>query len=363
MSTEIKSGDSFGQRYVVEDYIDEGGMQYVFKANDTTFNRSVALKTPKVSSASKRFKRSAQTAAKVNHPNVAKTLDYFVEGERQFLVEEFVEGPNLNKCLLQRFGKADPSLSAYIIHHLAKGIRASHTAGIMHRDLKPSNIMVEGGERFLEIKVTDFGIAKLAQEEIDEAVEGGSETITGSQTVLGALPYMAPETMQAQNKKSNITQAVDIWSAGAILFELLSGSKPFGQGLPAVHNIISNNISEYPKHLLKNKQFEFLNRQLMDIVSICLNQDAKSRPTAQQLVDECEKLCYPEIIRESGLIRSKQFKYGFIAAQTSWHDVFFHQDSVYGIEWDKLKAGDKVWFSKFPAEPADRAHPVLRYLE
>lgn len=352
-------GDLVGNRYEIQEYIDEGGMQYVYKAQDRTLERTVALKTPKINSASKRFQRSARTAAKVNHPNVAKTLDYFTENDKQFLIEEFIDGLNLSKCLFKHFNLADPFLSAYILHHLAKGVRASHHAGVIHRDLKPSNIMVEGSYGFREIKVTDFGIAKMAQEEIDEAVEGGDETITGSQTVLGALPYMAPETIDKESPHK-VDQAADIWSVGALLFELMTGTKPFGTGLNAAHKILSNNRAPFPETIFENKQFEFLNHQIAKIVEICLKPDPTERPTADQLVEECETLCYPEILREVSTVRRRDYRYGFIHNPSFGQDIFFHKASVYGTSWSNIHVGDRVWFSRFLADPGERAHPVLK---
>ena len=361
MTGSFSPGDVVGDRYQIVEYIDEGGMQFVYKALDQTLQKTVALKTPKINSASKRFRRSARTAAKVNHPNVAKTLDYFEDQDKQFLIEEHIDGLNLSKCLFQKFRLADPSLAAYIVHHLAKGVSASHHAGVLHRDLKPSNIMVEGAHRFIEIKITDFGIAKMAQEEIDEAVEGGEETITGSQTVLGALPYMAPETIDKESQYK-VTQAADIWSVGAILFELMTGIKPFGTGLTAAHKILSNNRKEFPAQLFENKQFEFLNQKLAKIVEICLRPNPSERPSADDLVAECETLCYPEIRREISTVKTRKFRFGFIYNPHSIQDIFFHKDSVYGSNWTDIAAGDKVWYSRFLAEPAERAHPVLKVL-
>lgn len=101
MTGPLKDGDIIGNRYEIIRYVGEGGMQYVYQARDRVTERLVALKTPKNSSATKRFRRSAIVAAKVNHPNVAKTLDYLKTDSQRFLVEEFIEGSDLKGALLQ----------------------------------------------------------------------------------------------------------------------------------------------------------------------------------------------------------------------------------------------------------------------
>ena len=193
----LKTGQLIADRYHIVCPIGEGGMQEVYKANDNTFDRIVALKTPKNPSAKKRFKRSAILSARVNHPNVAKTLDFFEISDREFLIEEFVEGCDL-RAFADQFARVDPFLAAHFLHHIIKGVAASHHAGVFHRDLKPSNILVSSQPWPEKTKVTDFGIAKMAEEEIAELIELGiDKSITTSATLVGALPYMAPELISS----------------------------------------------------------------------------------------------------------------------------------------------------------------------
>src|SRR5260221_22923 len=221
-----KADETVGKRYRVIQFAGSGGMQEVYKAVDLAFNRTVALKVPKNPSAKKRFARSAEMSARVTHPNVARTLDYMAIGDTFYLVEEFVEGVDLQARLNDEFQYFDPHLAAHMIHHLAKGVAACHHVDVFHRDLKPSNVMVSRDASFQLIKLTDFGIAKMAEAEIDEVMEDTTEeSITGSQTVVGALPFMAPELISAPRVA---TKAADVWSLGAILFYLLFGEKPFG---------------------------------------------------------------------------------------------------------------------------------------
>jgi eukaryotic-like serine/threonine-protein kinase len=187
-----KCQDVVGDRYEIIQFIGEGGMQEVYEAKDLVLTRNVALKVPKNPSAIKRFKRSAVLSAKVNHPNVAKTLDYLESDENYYLIEELISGTNLKEGLLQAAKILDPYLVAKIFHYLAKGISASHHANVFHRDLKPDNVMIVGSFNLLQIKITDFGIAKMAEAEISMALTDENRTLASS-TAVGAIPYMAPE--------------------------------------------------------------------------------------------------------------------------------------------------------------------------
>ncbi len=342
-----------GGRYEVTGFVGEGGMQFVYKAIDIVLNREVALKTPKNLSAEKRFRRSAIVAAKVNHPHVAKTFDYFETEERPYLVEELVHGADIEKAVLEKMSTVDPYLVAKIFHHLAKGLAASHHVEVVHRDLKPTNVMVSGDFQVDAIKITDFGIAKMARDELVEAAEGGNETITGSQTAVGALPYMAPEAIDTPR---DVSYPADIWSIGAMMFEILCGEKPFGSGLRAVHKIIEAEFPKVPKFITKNPQFSPLSEKLIEIIKACLQKDPAARPSADELVERCGTLCYPVSERCEGMVKLIKFNsWGFISKPI--RDVFFHFDSVYG---ERPKVGDKVLFSMFSGGGAARAHPVIK---
>jgi serine/threonine-protein kinase len=341
-------------RYEIERFVGAGGMQYVYAATDKLVGRRVAIKTPKNQSAMKRFYRSAVLAARVNHPNVAKTLDYLEMGEDRFLVEEFVEGGDFSVELLDRASFLDPYMVAKIFHHLAKGVAAAHHADVVHRDLKPSNIMVTGGYSLEAIKITDFGIAKLAAEVLDEAAAGGVETLTLSQTAVGALPYMAPEAVEASK---GVSRPADVWSLGAMIYHLLTGATPFGVGLKAVHKIMMVDILPAPAFLTASPQFAPLAQQVLDLALTCLKRDPASRPTADQLVASCQQLYYNPSPRLLGHVRRIDHNaYGFIGCVSG--DAFFHLTSVYGP--DRAAIGDNVMFSAFEGGGSPRAHPVVK---
>ena len=353
MSGPHSAGDLIGNRYEIASEIGEGGMQFVYAAHDRLIDRMVALKTPKNRSATKRFKRSAIVAAKVNHPNVAKTLDYVRDNDNRYLIEELIEGQNLEDALLRRSGCLDPFSAAKVLHYLAKGVAAAHHAGVVHRDLKPTNLMVVGGYSLTEIKITDFGIAKMAGEELIEAAEGGSSTMTTSQTAVGALPYMAPEAIETPRE---VGPPADVWSIGAMMFHLLSGAPPFGIGLLAVRRILEAASPPTPFFLTSNPQFSPLATQLMDITHSCLRKDPADRPTADDIVLQCGRLCYSSDSRAEGTIKTISYgKYGFIGS--SGPDVFFHTSSVYGPK--SAKVGDSVIFASYDGGGAWRAHPVV----
>lgn len=353
MSRPLSLGDLIGDRYEVMRAIGEGGMQLVYAADDRLTGRMVALKTPKNWSAEKRFRRSAVVAAKVNHPNVAKTLDYVRDGDDRYLIEEFIEGDDLQKALLRQARFLDPYSAAKIFHHLSKGVAAAHHAGVVHRDLKPTNVMIAGGYSLNELKITDFGIAKMAGEELAGAAEGGESTMTTSQTAVGALPYMAPEVIETPRE---VEAPADIWSVGAMMFQLVCGEPPYGFGLLAVRKILAAEGPIAPQFLTSNPQFATLATEVLDLALACLQRDPVLRPTADDLVGRCGQLCYTDVERYVGVVKSINHNaWGFIRMEN--RDVFFHLSSVYGPRQPIV--GDRVIFAKYDGGGAPRAHPVV----
>lgn len=351
-------GQTLIGRYTIESYLNAGGMQEVYIANDATFSRKVAIKTPIDERTQKRFKRSAVVSAQVTHNNVAKTLDFIEQSGRQFLVEELVDGPNLSDYQDQ-FSCLDPHLASFIFQMITGGLAAAHHRGIIHRDLKPSNIIVSRGHGFSDVKITDFGVAKMAEEELIEGIEGGEETMTGSKTVIGALPYMSPEMI---TDTRSATQKTDVWSCGALLYYMITGEYPFGSGLSAVNKIItSTNPPELPqKDYHDSINFRSLIKSLKSIIDSCLEKKPENRPTADQLYSLSSELCYSKSKREVGFIKnyaSGTGAWGFIA-QEYGNDVFFHRASFYG---EKPQPQQRVMYSCYEGTPSYRAFPVLPF--
>lgn len=346
-------GDVVGHRYEIVEYIAEGGMQEVYNARDIVLARSVALKTPKTNSARKRFQRSAVTSAQINHANVAKTLDYIEENNRFYLIEELIEGADLGQIMRDELARLDPYMCAHVIHHLAKALCASHHAQVVHRDLKPSNIMIVAGLQFGGIKVTDFGIAKMAKVELEVVHGGDEEALTQSATALGALPYMAPEMIDSFTDASF---PADIWSVGALTFELLTGKKPFGTGYRIVPAIQEAIVPPLPAELQVKPQFAELANNIYRVIQQCLKKDPDDRPAADNLVRRCEALCYSVNTRQTGTIGYMPYSTNGFINVAGEPDVFFHIDSV---PVGRVKTGDRVWFSTFPGDPRPRAFPVV----
>jgi len=348
-------GDVVGGRYVVVDYIGQGGMQEVYRVHDQLLERDVALKSPRNPSAQKRFKRSATLSARVNHDNVAKTLDYIEDGERFYLIEELVEGCDLGHFMRNYVSMLDPFSAGKAMHHLAKGLAASHHVNVVHRDLKPTNVMVVGGQHFKGFKITDFGIAKMAQEEISDAVAGDEEGLTNSQTALGALPYMAPEMI---DDIKNVDKPADVWAVGALTYEILTGKRPFGAGYQAVPLIQAAKVPGLPAAVTSNTQFQPFASAIYDLIIACMQKDPSARKWLKLLVKACEGLYYSTIPREFGTVKSFEYgSWGFASSEIG-DDIFYHLRSVYASPI--VTIGERVWMTAHPGSPRRRAFPVVK---
>ena len=353
----METGQVLLNRYEIAEKIGQGGMQEVFRARDNVVDRQVVVKTPLQGQTHRRFKQSAILAAKVNNHGTAKTLDYFEDKDRPFLVEEFVEGETLDKSIIDFAGYVDPPFAAILFGRLAKGIGASHHVGVVHRDLKPSNIMVSGGFSLSAVKITDFGIATLAQEILDQEIEGNSDiTKSTSGTVKGAIPFMAPE-MMFRKKGQAIDAPADIWSLGCLMFYALSGKHPFGVGMDAVLAIGNGERTEWPRFMTSDPQFRPVGEALQGIVESCLVSEPSDRPTANDLVHELSKLCVFSSSRLGGSIYNMPNAYFGFIANDKGGQTMFHRDSVYGP--NRAKQSKRVVFSCSPGNPQDRAFPVL----
>ncbi len=274
-----------------------------------------------------------------------------------YLVEEYVFGETLEEKF-NKFGVIDPHLGASIFHHLAKGVAASHHAGVVHRDLKPSNIMTQYGVDVSLIKITDFGIATLTQEVFDEEAQGGDLTRSTSGTIKGALPYMAPEMMFRQPGEHPGKEA-DIWSLGAMMFRLLTGEFPFGVFLDAAVNVRNKSRRPWPSFMTANEQYQPIAKEMQKLVEACLQYDPKRRPTADELSVKISELCYINIPRREGSVyRLIQNGYSGFANGVDG-DVFFSMQSVYGPNRPSASNNSKVCYSQFPGSPRPRAHPIV----
>ena len=356
-------------RYQIVNFFAEGGMQEVYLCFDHTLNRHVVLKTPKKGAKDRRFKRGAEMGARINHPNVAATFDYYEDDSITFMVEEYVHGSNLQKRFDDEFIFMDPSLAAHVIHHIAKGLHEAHRVGICHRDIKPSNIIVSPDHNLTTIKLTDFGIAKLAETEIAAEMalfDRDESTLTSSQTLLGAVPYMAPECWKNWRDAG---KEMDIWALGCIAFQLLSGAPPFGFGRNAIVAVIraettgSVNLQK-PAWFGKHKNTAILEQELWQLILACINIDPAARPTAEKIIQLCDALCYADARRQVGQISTFGGQYadggrgnfGWLTDKAN-KPYFFHGSEFFGEP--SPAAGQRVSFSMYPGLPDPRCSPVL----
>ena len=210
----MKIGQIIKERYEIVEILGEGGMAFVYKAKDKQLQRNVAIKTLKPNYVNQekfvdRFRREAQTAANLNHPNIVQIFDWGIEDEPYFVME-YIEGNTLTSIIT---GNKTVGLNdiLYIGSQVANGLKEAHKHGLVHRDIKPGNIMITPDGK---VKVTDFGIVSLQNEESD---------ITKTGAVLGTASYISPE--QAQGKPVSFES--DLYSLGTVLYELIVGNPPF----------------------------------------------------------------------------------------------------------------------------------------
>jgi TolB-like protein/Tfp pilus assembly protein PilF/predicted Ser/Thr protein kinase len=200
--------------YQILEKLGEGGMGAVYKARDTRLGRTVAIKVVNAEF-TERFEREARAIAALNHPHICTLYDVGEHDGAPYLVMEYVEGQPLKGPL-----PAGDALRAAI--QIGEALAAAHKAGIVHRDLKPDNILLTREGR---VKVLDFGLAKLQRPVETDTPTRPAETMTRQGTIAGTGPYMSPE--QAQGEA--VDARSDIFSFGAVLYELLSGRRAFGR--------------------------------------------------------------------------------------------------------------------------------------
>ena len=232
------SGMLFEGKYKVGALLGEGGMGQVYRATHVMMRKEVALKIlhptmglrPEIV---ERFRREAESAARLAHRNIIQVLDFGRAADATFyLVMEFIEGDSLSQALLE--GPMNWRRVCRLGIQMLSALEEAHKAGVVHRDLKPDNIMLQldaGGDEVL--KILDFGIAKLAESE-------GGVQVTQAGMIFGTPSYISPE--QAQGK--NVTHKADLYSTGVILFTMLAGRLPFEAASPI--DLLGKHIHETP---------------------------------------------------------------------------------------------------------------------
>ena len=209
-------------RYEVGRLIARGGMATVYEALDTRLERTVAIKVMHAALAADaefvaRFIREARSAARLSHPNVVAVYDQGSDGEVVYLAMEFVDGATLRDLLRMR-GRLAPQDALAIFEQVLGALGAAHRAGLVHRDVKPENVLLTEDGR---VKVADFGLARAISSTVS------TNTIT-SGMIIGTVSYLSPE----QVERSVADARSDVYAAGIVLFEMLTGEKPYTGGTP-----------------------------------------------------------------------------------------------------------------------------------
>lgn len=210
--SQVMVSQTIAGRYRIAARIGAGGMGEVFRAKDLTLGRMVAIKVLPDGLAARpgfveRFRAEAQAAARLSHPGVVQVHDWGSDDGSYFMVMEYVRGRTLREILAAR-GALEPAQAAAVLDPLLAALEAAHESGLVHRDVKPENIMVTTGG---DVKVTDFGIARMAEE----------SDATGE--MIGTAPYASPEQIRGEA----LDGRSDLYSAGCVLYELLCGAPPF----------------------------------------------------------------------------------------------------------------------------------------
>jgi tetratricopeptide (TPR) repeat protein/predicted Ser/Thr protein kinase len=273
-------GQSLG-RYRILEEIGSGGMGVVYRARDENLERDVALKVlPKDrlgdETARKRFQKEAKSLSKLNHPNIATVHDFGTEEGVDYLVMEYITGETLEDWL-QR-GALDESEVVRLGIQLVEGLSAAHERGVIHRDLKPGNLRITQDGR---LKILDLGLALMLQAPSETATT--DSRLTGAQAAVGTIPYMAPEQLRGELAD----ERTDIYAAGAVLYEMATGQRPFHEKSGAV--LISAILTQWPATPRELKADVSTSLEKVILKALDKQRDHRYR-SAQELLGELQKL-------------------------------------------------------------------------
>jgi serine/threonine protein kinase/Tfp pilus assembly protein PilF len=279
-------------RYEICSQLGAGGMGEVYLANDTKLDRKVALKllppdvlqalTAATSDRVRRFIQEAKAASALNHPNILTIYEIDEVDSQHFIATEYVDGETLRERL--RVAPFTPSETMDVGIQVASALWATHSVGIIHRDIKPDNIMLRRDDI---VKVLDFGLAKLTRDrqtpETNSLAPTQNMVNTAVGVVMGTAHYMSPE----QARGLHVDARTDIWSLGCVLYEMISGHKPFAGPTPL--DVMSGVLQREPDSLI-----QYLPdgpRELDRIVSRALRKDREERyPTVRDLLNDLKNL-------------------------------------------------------------------------
>ncbi|MGW5848412.1 serine/threonine-protein kinase [Streptomyces sp. NPDC055254] len=265
-----------GSKYLLEEPLGRGATGTVWRAHQRETagaeaavagrpGETVAIKVLKEELAHDpdivmRFLRERAVLLRLTHPNIVRTRDLVVEGDLLALVMDLVDGPDLHKYLRQN-GPFSPVAASLLTAQIADALAASHADGVVHRDLKPANVLLDESGGQMRPMLTDFGIARLAD----------SPGLTRTHEFVGTPAYVAPESAEGRPQ----TSAVDIYGAGILLYELLTGRPPFAGGTAL--EVLHRHLSEDPQRP------STVPEPLWTVVERCLRKEPNERPSAENL--------------------------------------------------------------------------------
>ncbi|MEW6157262.1 MAG: serine/threonine-protein kinase, partial [Verrucomicrobiota bacterium] len=278
--------------YELLDEIARGGMGVVYKARQSSLNRIVAVKmilSGHLASAAdvKRFQTEAEAAANLRHPNIVAIHEVGDHDGQHYFSMDFIEGKNLAE--VARGHPMPARRAAEIVKAIAEAIHYAHQRGTLHRDLKPHNVILGAND---QPHITDFGLAKQIQRDSGLTREG---------SIMGSPSYMSPE--QAAGKQEQVGPASDVYSLGAILYELLTGRPPFREENPAATLVAVLNDSATPPSKINPR----VPADLETICGKCLEKRAERRyHSARELAEELDRFLNHEPILARPISRVRQ---------------------------------------------------------
>ncbi|MDP2172461.1 MAG: serine/threonine-protein kinase, partial [Candidatus Cloacimonadaceae bacterium] len=277
--------DTVLQNYTIIEPIGEGGMGEVYLAEETILGRQVAIKrlNPSLTNDahfSERFVNEARIQARMTHPNIVALYNFFVDDGVYYMVMEYAEG-NMLKELIAMTGPIPEPRALHIFKQIINALAYAHSKAIIHRDIKPSNIMIDASDN---VKIMDFGIARLMTDK--------HLTRTGSK--LGTLFYMSPEQVKA---RKDIDHRTDIYSAGVVLYEMLTGKLPYTADTDSDFDVmleIVNNELPDPRTI-----YPHIGDSMVQLVSNMTAKDKQHRPDTGKIKTKLEQfegkhIFYPE---------------------------------------------------------------------
>ena len=279
-------GAEIAGRFTVVEKIGEGGMGAVYRARQKGMDRDVAVKAllrqmSGNESVTRRFHLEALAVSKLRHPNTIQIFDFGeTDAGQLYIAMEYLEGLSLHECL-HREGALAPKRALKIALQIAKSLREAHSKGIVHRDLKPDNVfLVTVGEEPDFVKVLDFGVAKLREQDKSQA------TLTKAGAIFGTPRYMSPEQ---STSATNADHRSDLYSIGVMLFEMLTGRAPFESDNPL--GLLIKHVQEPPPPFVTRRPDLVIPGLVEQLTRRLLAKRPEDRPqTAEALIREIEKV-------------------------------------------------------------------------